>query len=174
MRILQGDGLLNTKALTVQNGTVTLDVRPLIRQVLIRLQDEGVIPASVSIPAEGDPPGKLAAAIGSKLPDNFGQIVVYRTDAVTQHATLDQAQRGLALTKRAVVLLVIVALVLAVAAVLVAVDRRRGIYRVGLGVLIGTVVLLVAARRVTAAVPRAASTQVRPSSGRWRTPYAPA
>jgi hypothetical protein len=48
--------------------------------------------------------------------------------------------------------------VLAAAAVLLAVDRRRAVYRVGLGVTIGAVVLIVVARRVTRAVPRAATT----------------
>src|SRR3954466_8762214 len=57
MSLLQSDGLLSTNALTVRNGAVTLDVRPLIRQTLIGLQNDGVIPASVTIPAEGDPPG---------------------------------------------------------------------------------------------------------------------
>jgi hypothetical protein len=158
MSLLQSDGLLSTNALTVRNGTVTLDVRPLIRQTLIGLQNDGVIPASVAIPAEGDPPGQLASALGTKLPDNFGQIVVYQTDAASLNTTLDQAQRVLVLTKRGVVLLVIIALALAVAAFLVAVDRRRALYRVGLGVAIGGVILLVVARRVAAAVPSAATT----------------
>jgi hypothetical protein len=158
MSLLQGDGLLSTNALSVRNGAVTLDVRPLIRQTLVGLQNDGVIPASVAIPAEGDPPGKIASALGSKLPDNFGQIVVYQTDAASLNTTLDQAQRVLVLTKRGVVLLVIIALALAVAAVLVAVDRRRALYRVGLGVVIGGVILLVVARRVAAAVPSAATT----------------
>jgi hypothetical protein len=158
MSLLQSDGLLSTNALTVRNGAVTLDVRPLIRQTLAGLQNDGVIPASVAIPAEGDPPGKLATALGTTLPDNFGQIVVYQTDAASVNTTLDQAQRLLVLTKRGVVLLVIIALALAVAAVLVAVDRRRALYRVGLGVAIGGVILLVVARRVAAAVPSAATT----------------
>jgi hypothetical protein len=158
LRLLEGDGILSSSAFDVQDGVVTLDALPLIRQVLISLQNDGVIPASVPIPAEGEPPGKIATAIGSVLPADFGQIVVYRTDAADLDTTLDQAQRVLVLTKRGVVVAVVVALALAVAAVLVAVDRRRAIYRVGLGVTIGTVVVLVAARRAAAAVPNAATT----------------
>jgi hypothetical protein len=158
MSLLQSDGVFSINALSVRNGAVTLDVRPLIRQTLIDLQSDGVIPATVAIPAQDDPPGKLASALGTTLPDNFGQIVVYRTDAASMNATLDQAQRVLVVTKRGVALLVIVALALAVAAVLVAVDRRRAVYRVALGVGIGSTILLVAARRVAAAVPSAATT----------------
>jgi hypothetical protein len=158
LRLLEGDGLLSSKALSVENGTVTLDVRPIIRRTLLALQADGVIPSSVTIPADGEPPGALATAIGSRLPDDFGRIVVYRTDADSFGTTLKDAQRGLVLTKRGVVLLVIVALGLAAAAIVVAVDRRRALYRVGLGVAIGAVLVLVAARRVTLAIPDAATT----------------
>jgi hypothetical protein len=159
LKVLEGKGLLSSDAFTVENGTVTLNLLPVIRQVLIRLQDDGVIPASVNIPAEGEPPGKLATALGAKLPADFGKVVVYQTKSVSKIRTLDQAQHALVVLKRAVVLLVILALVLAAAAVLVAVDHRRALYRVGLGVTIGAVVLIVVTRRVAVAVPRAASTR---------------
>jgi hypothetical protein len=158
MRILQGNGLLSSNALTVQNGTVSIDLVPIVRQVLLGLQADGVIPSSITIPAEGDPPGKLATAIGAKVPENFGQIVVYQTDSAKLDGLLEQAQRALVVLKRSVVLLVILGLVIAVAAVLVAIDHRRAIYRVGLGVTIGAVVLIVVARRVAKAVPNAAAT----------------
>jgi hypothetical protein len=159
MRLLQGDGLLSNSALTVANGTVTLDLKSVIRQVLIRLQEEGVIPSSINIPAEGEPPGRLGQALGARLPEDFGEVVVYKTDAAKLDGTLEQAQRVLVIQKRAVVLLVILGLVCAVAAVLVAVDRRRGLFRVAVGVTIVAVVLIVVARRVAAAVPNAATTE---------------
>jgi hypothetical protein len=158
MSLLQGDGLLSGSALTIENGTVTLDLRSVIRQVLLRLQSNGVLPDSIQIPAEGEPPSGLAAAIGARLPENFGEIVVYQTDAAKLDGTLEQAQRALVILKRAVVLLVILALAIAVVAVLVAVDHRRAIYRVGLGVTIGAVILIVIARRIAKAVPNAAQT----------------
>src|SRR4051794_16977723 len=68
----RGYGLLSAEALSVQNGVVTLDVLPLIRQVLIGLQADGVISRGVTIPDPGSPPRKLAAAIGSRLPENLG------------------------------------------------------------------------------------------------------
>src|SRR5262249_5712743 len=134
MRLLQGNGLLSSDAFTVENGTVTLNLVPVVRQVLVKLQDDGVVPSSVKIPAPGEESsGKLATALRAKLPPNFGQIVVYQSNRVSQDGTLDKAQHAIVVLKRSVGLLVVLALVAAVAAVLVAVDRRRAVYRLGLG-----------------------------------------
>lgn len=158
MRLLEGKGLLSTGALTVENGTATLNLRPLILQVLQRLQSEGALPASWQIPAPTDPPGQLATAIGARLPENFGQIVVYQTDNVSQESTLDAAQRALVLLKRGVWVLILLAVVCAAGAVLVAVDRRRALFRVGLAVAIGGLIFIVAIRRVLRRLPSAATT----------------
>jgi hypothetical protein len=159
MRLLQGDGLLSSDAFKVKNGTVTLDLIPVVRQVLIRLQEQGVIPSSVKIPAAGETSSSsLAKSLRAKLPPDFGQIVVYRSDKVSENRILDEAQHALVVLKRAVVLLVVLALLVAVAAVLVAVDRRRAVYRIGLGVAIVGVLLVVVARRASAAVANAAAT----------------
>jgi hypothetical protein len=158
MRLLEGNGLLSNSAFTIEDGTVTLDLVSVVRQVLVGLQEDGVVPASIKIPAEGEPPGALGTAIGAKLPPDFGQLVVYRTDAADLDGTLETAQRALVVLKRGVVLAVILAVVLGVAAVLVAVDRRLGLYHLALGVTIVALLLVVVARRVTAAVPNAAKT----------------
>jgi hypothetical protein len=158
MRLLEGDGLLSSDAFSVVDGTVTLDLRTVIRDVLVTLQQNGVIPSSVTIPPPGEASGALAAALGVTLPPDFGQVVVYQTQSASDDGLLDTAQRALALLKRAVVLLVLLALVLAVAAIVVAVDRRRAIARLGLAVLVGAIVVVIVARRVAAAVPDVAST----------------
>jgi hypothetical protein len=158
MQLLEGDGLLSNDAFTVTNGTVTLDLRSLIRQVLVGLQEDGVIPASVTIPAPGDPPGRVATALGSQLPPDFGQVVVYQTQNASGDNALDTAQHLLVTMKRGVVLLIIVGLAAAAAAIAVAVDRRRATFRVGLAVAIATVLLIVFVRRAAAAVPNVAAT----------------
>jgi hypothetical protein len=157
MQLLQGDGLLSNDAFTVANGTVTLDLRSVIYQVLVGLQQDGVIPASVAIPAPGDPPGRVATALGSRLPPDFGQVVVYRTQNATGDDVLDSAQHALVTLKRGVVLFVVLGMVSAAAAIVVAVNRRRAVFRVGLGVAIATVLLIVFVRRAAAAVPNAAA-----------------
>jgi hypothetical protein len=158
IKILQGDGLLSSDAVTVQNGTVTLNLVPVVRQVLIRLQQEGLFPSSITIPTDASTPGPLQTALGGRLPPNFGQVVVYQTDAASNDDLVDQAQRTLVVAKRGVVLLVILALACCVGAVLVAVDRRRAVFRVGVGIVIACVLLIIVARRVTAALPRATQT----------------
>ena len=158
MKVLQGDGLLNSSAFTVENGVVTLDLRALIRQALLDLQKDGVIPASITLPAPDDPPSQLGQRLGVQLPDDFGQIVVYRTDNASIDNYLDQAQRALVVAKRSVVLLVVLALAAAIAAIAVAPDRRRTTYLLAAGVLGFTILLVIVARRAAAAVPDAAST----------------
>ena len=158
IKLLEGKGLLNSDAFTIENGTVTLNLWPLIQQVLVKLQADGVIPASWQIPSGDQPPSALQSTIGSKLPDDFGQIVVYQSDNANKESTLDVAQRGLVITRRAVVLLIVLTLLVAVAAVLVAVDRRRVLFRIGLAVTIGSLVVIIAMRRVEARLPDAAAT----------------
>jgi hypothetical protein len=152
MHILEGDGLLSSSAVTIERGTVTLNLLPVVREVMVQLQQQGVIPSSVSIPTDASTPGPIASALGISLPDDFGQIVVYQTDAVSGDRILDQAQRALVLSKRGVVLLVLLALVACVGAVLLAVERRRTVFRLGAAITLVSVLLIIVARRVTRAV----------------------
>jgi hypothetical protein len=158
VKILEGDGLLSSDALTLRNGTVTLNLVPVVRQVLIQLQQNGLIPSSITIPTDADTPGPLANALGERLPDDFGQVVIYRTDAASGDQVLKDAQRYLALTKRAVVLLVILALVAFAATIVVAVDRRRAVFRLGAAILIAAVVLIIVARRASFALAKVPAT----------------
>ena len=50
IKLLEGKGLLSSDAFTIENGTVTLNLWPLIQQVLVKLQSDGVIPSSWQIP----------------------------------------------------------------------------------------------------------------------------
>jgi hypothetical protein len=158
MKILQGKGIVNSDAFTIKNGTVTLNLVPVVRQVLIRLQQDGLIPSSITIPTDANEPGPLQQALGGRLPADFGQVVVYRTDAASSDDLLNTAQRALAAGKRGVVLLVILALLCCVGAVLVAVNRRQAIFRVGVAIVIVSVLLIIVVRRVAAALPGATQT----------------
>ncbi len=158
LQILQGDGLLSSDAVSIENGTVTLDLLPVIRQALIQLQEGGLIPSSITIPTDTSTPGPIAAALGGRLPDDFGQIVVYRTDVASGDDLLDQAQRGFVLAKRAVVLLVILAVVACAAAIFVAVRRRQALFRLAVAITFVSVLLIVVMRRVAARVARAPAT----------------
>jgi hypothetical protein len=158
LTLLQGDGLLSSDAFSVENGAVTLNLVPLIRQTLITLQQGGVIPAGIPIPADATTPGPIATALGGRLPDDFGQVVVYQTSTASADGILDQAQRAFVLAKRAVVLLVVLAVVASAAAILVAVQRRRAVFTLAVAIAFVSVLLIVVARRVATAVARAPAT----------------
>jgi hypothetical protein len=158
MRLLQGKGLLNSEAFKVADGKITLNLLPTIRLVLLRLQQDGVIPQSISIPAPDAPPSSFATSLKERLPENFGSVVVYDSGTTSNVNILDKAQHALVVLKRGVVALVILALVCAVLAVLVAVDRRRALLRVGAGVALVCLILIVVVRRVVAALPGATTT----------------
>jgi lysylphosphatidylglycerol synthetase-like protein (DUF2156 family) len=158
MKILQGKGIVNSDAFTIKDGTVTLNLIPVVRQVLIRLQQDGLVPSSINIPTDASQPGPLQQALGGRLPPDFGQLVIYRTNAASSDDLLNTAQRALAAGKRGVVLLVILALLCCVGAVLVAVKRRQAVFRVGVAIVIVCVLLIIVVRRVAAALPGATHT----------------
>jgi hypothetical protein len=158
IQILQGDGLLSSDAISVENGAVTLNLIPVVRQVLIQLQQDGVIPAGITIPTDASTPGPIANALGERLPEDFGQVVIYRTDAASGDRLLDQAQRVLSLSKRGVVLLVVLAVAASAGAIAVAMQRRRAVFRLAVAIALVSVLLIVVVRRVSFAVARAPAT----------------
>ncbi len=152
MRLLEGDGLVD--GISVVNGAVTLNLVPLISRGLVRLQGFGLL-SDVDVPeatAEGDPDQQIAdlsAALGRPLPDDFGQLVVYRSDRLADAQTsLQEAQRTLVLVKRAFwVLLLATAVFLALTMVL-ARDRWRAALFLGLGAVAAMVIARTIVRRV--------------------------
>ncbi len=152
MTLLQGDGLVD--GITVVDGAVTVNMLPLISRGLERLQGLGLF-TDVEIPAltaDGDPAQQIAeleAATGRDLRADFGQLVVYRSDRLAEgQASVESAQRAVALAKRAVWVLVLLTVVLVLATLLVARDRWRATMWLGLGGVAGMVVVRSAVRRV--------------------------
>jgi hypothetical protein len=144
MRLLEGDGLVD--GITVTDGEVTLNLVPLISRGLVRVQDFGLLTA------EGDPAQQIAdleAALGRPLPDDFGQLVVYRSERLADaQASVEQAQRTLVLVKRAFwVLLAATVLFLALTIVL-AHDRWRAALFLALGAVAAMVIARTTVRRV--------------------------
>ncbi len=145
MRVLRGDGLLDT--VTVEAGEVTVNLVPLVVRTLAALQDRGVLPARISLPEPrpeapvSEQVAELGGALGRDLPDDFGQLVVYRSEALAEAGTVVAgAQRALALFLRAVTLLVVLAAVLVAGALFLSPNRRRTVLHLGVG--IGVAVLL--------------------------------
>ena len=157
MRLLQGDGLLD--GISVNDGAVTLNLLPLVGRAATRLQDLGLF-QDLQIPeltADGDPAEQIAEleeATGRDLPDDFGQLVVYQSDNIANaEASLQSAQQAAVFAKRAMWLVIVLSVVLLVAAVLVAANRWRAVFVLGLGVIAAIVVMRGAVERVVAAAP---------------------
>jgi hypothetical protein len=152
MRLLEGDGLVD--GIAVVDGAVTLNLVPLVSRGLVRLQGFGLL-SDVDVPdatAEGDPEQQIAdleAALGRPLPDDFGQLVVYRSEQLADaQRSLAEAQRTLVLVKRAFwVLLGATVLFLALTMVL-ARDRWRAALFLGLGAVAAMVIARTIVRRV--------------------------
>ena len=86
MQLLEGDGLAH--GISVVNGEVSINFLPLVSRGLQELSDLGV-PGLDKIPEltpDGDPSQQIAQleeATGRDLPDDFGQLVVYRSDRLS-------------------------------------------------------------------------------------------
>jgi len=152
MKLLNG-GSLGDFA-TVENGTVTLSLVPLVGAGLQSLQDMGLF-TRVTLPDLS--PGsdaheqiaKLSAAIGRPLPENFGQLTVYQSDNVDKaESTISAAQRAFKVFKRAVVLIVIVTLALLAGTILLARNRRRAAIILALGGVTAIVIVRALIRRI--------------------------
>ena len=161
MDLLQGDGLVD--GVTVVDGAVTLNTLPLLGRALGGLQSLGLF-ADVELPplsADGDPDEQIVAlgeATGRDLPDDLGQLVVYRSDRLADaQASLQSAQRALVVAKRAVALLVVLTVVLFAATILVARNRWRATLLLGLGAAAAMVVTRSAVHRVVDEAPSLAT-----------------
>lgn len=157
MRLLQGDGLVD--GISVTDGEVTLNLLPLIGRAEGILQSLGLF-QDLQLPeltAGGDPTQQIAEleeALGRDLPDDFGQLVVYQSDSIARaQVSLEQAQRAVVFAKRATWLVIALTVVLLGAAVLVAADRWRAAFMLGLGVIVAMVITRGAVERVVAGAP---------------------
>jgi hypothetical protein len=129
--VLQGDGLVD--GVTVNDGAVTVNFLPVIARGVTALQRLGFA-SDVTVPEltrEGEPSQQIAEleqAFSRDLPDDFGQVVVYRSDSLAEKGqTLERAQQLLVTIKRGFILAIIVTVVALVGAVLLARRRMRAV-----------------------------------------------
>jgi hypothetical protein len=128
VNVLKGD----SEVVTTSDGTVYLNLLPLVGETLTALQAQGIIDPSVQLPDLSDPAdapgaiGRLGAAIGTKLPETFGQVPLAETSA------LAGAQSAVAAFDLITLLLIVAAIVLTVAAVWLAADRLRAVVLIGI------------------------------------------
>ena len=100
---------------------------------------------------DGDPAEQnaaLSAALGRDIPAGFGQLVVYRGEAVSDaQESVQSAQQLLAAAKRALWLIAILVVVLTAAAILIAPRRWRAVLVLSVGTAAALVVLRGATRQ---------------------------
>jgi hypothetical protein len=161
MQLLQGDGLVD--GITVVDGEVSVNLLPLVGRGLTQLQGIGLL-SNLDVPeltADGDPDEQIAAleaATGRDLADDFGQLVVYRSDTLAERqASLQSAQSVFAFAKRAVWVLVALTVVLLAATIVVARDRWRAVLVLGLSGIATMVFIRSAVRRVADDAPELAA-----------------
>jgi hypothetical protein len=157
MQLLSGDGLID--GITVEDGAVTVNLLPLVSRALTFIQGLGVFD-QLEVPEltrSGDPAAQIAeleTATGRDLPDNFGQLTVFESDRLSEaQATVQNAQRTVALIKRATWVLAAMAVVFLVATVLLAHNRLRAGLWLALGCLVGMVLSRTVVHRVVDDAP---------------------
>lgn len=161
MDVLESGGLTEIASV---DGQASINLLPLIVRGLERLQELG-IREDVRLPeltADGDPQEQIAqleAATGRDLPENFGQLVFFRSDRLADRAsTLDAAQRIVALSKRAVWVMLALSIVGIAATVAMARDRWRAVLWLGLGAVVAMVIIRTFVHRVVDDAPDLAAT----------------
>ena len=157
MQLLSGDGLID--GITVQDGQVTVNMLPLISRALTAVQGLGLL-EQIELPEltrAGDPATQIAdleAATGRDLPDDFGQLTVFESDRLAEaQASVQNAQRAVALLKRATWVLAGLAIVFLVATVLLARNRLRAGLWLALGCIVGMVLSRTVVHRVVDDAP---------------------
>lgn len=157
MHLIEGGGLVD--GVTVQGGDVSLNLLPLLGRGFELLQGVGLL-SGVELPelrADGAPADQVAAledATGLTLPDDFGQLVVYRSERLSQaEGLLARAQQALVASKRATALILGLTVVSLLASVALAVRRRRAALVVTLATVAALAIARAAIRQVVSRAP---------------------
>lgn len=143
--ILESDGI--TGGFRLKNDTVSFNLLPLVTLGLEKIQGVGLLD-NLQVPQftpDGDPLEQIAeleSRLDRDLPDDFGQLVVFKGDAVSAASrTLETAQDVMVLAKRGTVAVTVLAVVALGLSILLAHRRRRVMVTLGLA---GAAVMLIA------------------------------
>jgi hypothetical protein len=128
---------------TVQNGTVTLNLIPVVNNALKEVQARAsellghnvTLPTitNATLPAEAR--AKLEQALGVTLPENFAQIVILRS------SSLEAAQTAVRIFDRSVWALAILALIFIALAIVLSDRKRRTVLQLATAIALGFVIV---------------------------------
>jgi hypothetical protein len=165
MKVLNGEGLVD--GVSIEGDTVSLNVLPVVTLGLNQVQKLGLL-SNLTVPqlkVDGDPAQQIAeleATFGRDLPDDFGQLVVFRGEAAEQASTVvEQAQNMMVLVKRALAAILAITVVCFVLSILVANRHRRAILVLGLA---SAAVMLIARAVIEQVLARTPDLVVNPGA----------
>lgn len=120
-------------SIITEDGTVSINLFPLIQRVLDRISQTGLLPDRFTVPqlsttSPDEARQELSSALGVQLSDTFGVV------PVAEAPQLEEAQRYVSLFDNLVVVLPILGLLLAAGAIAVSINRRRTIIALGVGI----------------------------------------
>jgi hypothetical protein len=134
-----------SNTLTISNGTLTLDLIPIITEGLQVVRDNisGLLPPQVHLPNPNTQSvqqaiQQLSQALGVKLPSGFGQVELVQSDQLTT------AQQWVKLLDVFSSLLPLLTIVLFIAALWLSLNRRRTVLQLGIGIAIAFLVAKIA------------------------------
>lgn len=159
LNLLEKDDL-SVGAVGITEGTVSLNLVPVVTTVLQGLQDEKLLPKSLDIPdidpslTTEDQVEVLSDALGVQLPAELGQVMLYESDAVEEaDSTVANAQRALRIFYGALKILVGTTILLSVLVVFAASNKRRGLRNLSVAAMVAFALGLAGLNRAVAAVP---------------------
>lgn len=141
-----------SEVVTMADGTVTLNLLPVVNNVIVALETRlpSLVGRDIDLPEvqSGQVPEDLRTrieqALDVTLPADFARITIYQADE------LAALQDGVELAKRGLAALVLLTLALAAAAIWISPDRRRTALQLGLWLVITILVLRALIRAVVA------------------------
>jgi hypothetical protein len=157
IRVLRGEPAI--PGVRLEDDAVVVNLLPLIATAIDLLPSIGIVERLELPPLDpsGDAAEQIAAleeAIGRDLPDDLGQLVVYRDDSVRDaSASIAVARNALVAFERAVAVILLVTVALLVATVVLAHHRRRAALVLGVASVGVVVVVRAALRRVLDEAP---------------------
>ncbi len=136
--------------LRLEGEEVRVNLLPIVAEILQRVVQSGVnlVVSGVTVPdiSVTEIPASarqtLSSVLGITLPEHFGEVTVM------SRTNLDDAQAFVGRLDRLMWTLVLLSVGLVLATVLVAVNRRRGLVQLALGVTVGLLLAAVAIRRL--------------------------
>jgi hypothetical protein len=148
--VLEGDSTyiqLNGDEVQLNLVPLVAKALELIEQVLPGALDERIDVPQIDPAATADEMRtQLESATGRTLPEDFGTVVLFEGDQVTQ------AQQAVRIFKAAVIAILVVTVLLIAAALLFSRARLRTLIQLGLGTIVAVVVARVAVQRLADAV----------------------